>query len=352
MHKHRLFGLFIGLGLLLSACGGNAAPAQPTAQPTNHPTLQPSNLSTPEPPGAAFSARQVLAQQLGVNLDAVTVVGSEHVEWRNGCLEIVIPGVMCTQAIIPGYRIVLESSGKQYEFHTDETGGTVRLATAPAPDIKDVAVVWTGNAFGPCSEAIISRDAVAFGACHGAMMTGRLLPGMHRPEDLDYFVRTYASFEAGTPAGSVKFTGKGSTVASEAEQRMIAEWARLVTIEASGGRSGAAYGLIFAWHREGGIAGFCDDVTVYVTGDVYATSCRGGPPKELGRGRLTADQLKQVFAWVDDLRNFEIGHEGPVAPDELIIRMVFSSAGAREASDADKQAIQDFAAELLAGFSK
>ena len=103
---------------------------------------------------------------------------------------------------------------------------------------------------------------------------------------------------------------------------------------------------------EDGIAGFCDDVTVYVTGDVYATSCRGGQPKELGRGRLTADQLKQVFAWVDDLRNFEIGHEGPVAPDELIIRMVFSSAGAREASDADKQAIQDFAAELVVGFSK
>ena len=111
-------------------------------------------------------------------------------------------------------------------------------------------------------------------------------------------------------------------------------------------------GLILAWHREGGLAGFCDDVSVYVTGQVYAASCKGGQPRDLGTSRLTADQLKQVLAWGDKLKGFEINQADPATTDKMIIRMVFAGAGTVAATEADKQAIQGFAVKLFADSSK
>jgi hypothetical protein len=132
---------------------------------------------------------------------------------------------------------------------------------------------------------------------------------------------------------------------------MIAEWAHLVFVEAAGGRGGASYGLALAWHREGGIAGFCDDLTVYVTGDVYAAPCNSGQPGEIGRSRLTAAQLAQVYAWIDSFKAFELNKKDPATADAMTVRLVFSGVGAKEATDADKQAIANFAQELYMNFA-
>jgi hypothetical protein len=35
---------------------------------------------------------------------------------------------MCTMVITPGYRVILEAGGKQYDYHTDASGDVVRLA--------------------------------------------------------------------------------------------------------------------------------------------------------------------------------------------------------------------------------
>jgi hypothetical protein len=172
-----------------------------------------------------------------------------------------------------------------------------------------------------------------------------------RAEELAEFVTKYASFQAETPAGRVALTGQGSAAASPAEQRMIAEWARLVAQEAAFGRGGASWGFVLSWHREGGIAGFCDDLSVYVTGEVYAASCRGEQPQNLGKGRLSGEQLAQLYAWVDRLGTFEIEQRDPAQADAMTIRVLFTGAGSRQADAADKQAIQDWAAQLFASLS-
>jgi len=38
-------------------------------------------------------------------------------------------GEFCAQVITPGYRIVLEVNGKEYEAHADERGQAVRIVT-------------------------------------------------------------------------------------------------------------------------------------------------------------------------------------------------------------------------------
>ncbi len=142
--------------LLLAACGTPATPPSiPTSPPSvptsppSIPTSPPSVLATmpasPLNPGSGSStspaegqdaavanSRQDLAEQLNVDPSVITVVSVEHVDWPDGCLGVQAPGVMCTMIITPGYRVTLEANGKQFEYHTNETGDVARLAT-PMP---------------------------------------------------------------------------------------------------------------------------------------------------------------------------------------------------------------------------
>jgi hypothetical protein len=301
-------------------------------------------------PGAALSARQILAQQLRVNLDGIVILSAERVQWSNSCLGAPTEGEACAEAVTPGYRVVLEAGGLHYIYHTDEAGSAVRLAAAPTLEIKQVTVVWEGAGVYPCTTLMVGRAALAFGPCGGILMPSSFV-SHSRVDDLAYFSRTYAPFEAETPAGKVNFIGQGAVRATPAEQRMIAEWAHWVSVEAAAGRGGASWGLAFAWHREGGIAGFCDDLAVYVTGEVFATSCKSGQPDDLGRGYLTAAQLGQVYAWLDSLTTFELEHTDPATADAMTVRLVFSGTGSAEPTEADQQAIQDLAAELFGLFA-
>ena len=57
---------------------------------------------------------------------AVTVVSAEPTTWNDGGLGCPEPGKMYTQALVPGYKIVLEADGKTMNYHASETG-TVKL---------------------------------------------------------------------------------------------------------------------------------------------------------------------------------------------------------------------------------
>ncbi|HTP09099.1 MAG TPA: hypothetical protein VMP08_12665 [Anaerolineae bacterium] len=148
--------------LLLAACSAPATvPSAPTQRPSVSPTQAPSVLPTQAPsvlptqppsplpdvtpggglatrpeadvwknaPAAALSARADLVQRLQIDPDKITLVSVEQVDWPDGCLGVQTPGMMCTMVITPGYRVILEADGKQYEYHTNESGSAVRLAT-------------------------------------------------------------------------------------------------------------------------------------------------------------------------------------------------------------------------------
>jgi hypothetical protein len=323
--------------------------ATPTEMPAASPTAETADApaSETETPAPAQSARQALAQQLQAEAADIAIVSVEPVEWPDSCLGVQTQGVMCAQVITPGYRVVLEAEGEQYVFHTDETGSSVVLAEGPEPEVEDAVVEWSGTIEGVCQAAIIGTNNVTFGPCDGPTTAGEFSSDERR-EDLEYFVSEFASFAAETPAGMVEFSGQGDVVATPAEQRMIAEWARLVALEAASGRSDENWGMIFTYHREGGIAGFCDDVTVTVTGVAHATSCAGNEPQELGRVRLDANQLATAFNWVDTLQSFEYEHTDPATADAMTIRIVFSGTGNTEATEEDRKAMEALAVEALA----
>ncbi|RIK35401.1 MAG: hypothetical protein DCC57_23385 [Chloroflexi bacterium] len=294
--------------------------------------------------------RQMVVQQLGVDAGAVSIASVEAVDWPDACLGVSQPDVMCAQVITPGYRVVIEANGQQYEYHTDATGGQIVLANAPQAQVGDLWIDWQQTQE-TCQALQIGSEGLAFGPCMGRMMPGRLI-APEREQELRTFLETYAPFQADTPAGAITFAGTGTTEATLAEQRMIAEWARLVRLEAESGRSGASWGLAFAWHREGGIAGFCDDLTVYVTGLVYASSCKSQPPATIGQRTLTAEELAQLYMWIDTYTSFEAGWRDPAVADAMSTKMTFMGVGEQVADAATQQAIADFAAALYTGLAQ
>ena len=78
-------------------------------------------------PQAALSARADLAQRLQIDVDTITLISVEAVDWPDACMGVQTPGVMCAQVVISGYKVVLEANGQQYEYHTNESGSGVRL---------------------------------------------------------------------------------------------------------------------------------------------------------------------------------------------------------------------------------
>jgi hypothetical protein len=294
-------------------------------------------------PAAAVKAREALAAQLGVRLDEIKVVSVDSTEWANGCLGVEMPGKMCTQVITPGYRVVFEVGNTQYEYHTDEVGGSVILATVPLPQTAEKVLTWQQTENGVCSRVEIGFQSIAFGTCGGTLTEGMMQQA--RSNQLAEMYAQYANFSTTTKSGDISLNGVGQQQPSEAEQRALAEWAKLVFQEAQTGRGGAAWGLAIAWHREGGIAGFCDDLGIYLAGWAQASSCKTST-QVIPPAHMTAEQIDQLYQWVDRFASFDYTQADNASADAMKVTLSFIGQGTEQATPEQQRAIADFAAAV------
>jgi hypothetical protein len=202
--------------LLLAACAPDAAPTEEpsSSDPEQPPTNIPAEL-TP----AQLAAVTALSENLGLSAESIKLVSTEAMEWPDGCLGVQEEGVMCTQAIVPGFRIILEANGREVEYRTNEDGTQVRPAT-----------------------------------------------------------------------------------------------------------------VLIRWKREGGIAGFCDYVTVYLSGGVHKSSCKGG---EASEERLTdilsEEEIAKLDQWVMDYGTISIDASDPKGvSDRMVVTLEFIGLGSQE----------------------
>ncbi len=151
----RVFGAAI-LAVTLAACSGAAAPGgspadSPGSSPANspggsRPTFEPlplpSGIASAAPgtssvegevPGAIIdAARADLRGRVGQAADDAEVVVARSVTWSDGSLGCPLPGQVYTQALEPGYWVVLELDGRRYDYRVGRSG-TVRLCERPFP---------------------------------------------------------------------------------------------------------------------------------------------------------------------------------------------------------------------------
>lgn len=220
--KKLLFSIAL-FALLAAACGAPASPPTPLPTPPP-PTSTPAPTATPvELTPAQLAAIQLLADALGVPVSEIKVVSTEAVQWPDSCLGISRPNIRCARVITPGFRIILEANGEQYEYHTDEDGGAVVSAAAT-----------------------------------------------------------------------------------------------------------------LTWHREGGFAGFCDDLMVAM-GQAQASSCKSGEAYPLGA--LTDEETAQFKKWAETFGSVVIEMRDPAVADAMTIILTFNGNGDGQPAEAEQQAM-------------
>lgn len=114
------------------------------------------------------------------------------------------------------------------------------------------------------------------------------------------------------------------------------------------GEEGAeATGGGITWRREGGIAGFCDVVTVSLSGPATVASCATEPPEVRDEVELSAEQTSRLQALIDRLASFNREQGDPATADAMTITIVFLGQGEARPSEVDVAAIEALANELL-----
>lgn len=67
-------------------------------------------------------AKNDLASQLAVKPEHITVESVDTVTWRDGALGCPTPDGVYTQALVPGFRVVVSVAGVDYYYHAGTSG--------------------------------------------------------------------------------------------------------------------------------------------------------------------------------------------------------------------------------------
>lgn len=99
----------------------DATTERPTVDPTEGAALPtgpvPTSVLAQDNVKAAIAD---LAQREGVDEGAVTAAGYLSVTWRDGSIGCPKPGMMYTQALVPGHLLVLEVDGELFSYHAGQ----------------------------------------------------------------------------------------------------------------------------------------------------------------------------------------------------------------------------------------
>ena len=226
-------GFFVLAVLILSAVG--CAPTEAAATEES-PVIDEPPTSIPASEELTPAERAViraLSDSLDISEENITLISTEAIDWPDGCLGIQEEGLVCTQAITPGFSVIVEGNGREVEYHTNEDGTQVRPAT-----------------------------------------------------------------------------------------------------------------VLMKWKREGGIAGFCDSVTVYLSGEVHQSSCKSGENvEELVSNILSEAEIATLDAWVQEYGTVNIDASDPKGvSDRMVVTLEFMGLGSQETiSSANEKKLLEFA---------
>jgi hypothetical protein len=79
----------------------------------------------------ATSVKQDVAKTFQISADKLKVVSFTQQNWPDGCLNLPKKDEICTQAIVPGWRVEITDGVQQYFYRTDNTGKTLRSEVLP-----------------------------------------------------------------------------------------------------------------------------------------------------------------------------------------------------------------------------
>lgn len=174
-----------------------------------------------------------LADNLGLNIDEISVVSIKETKFSDGCLGVPMQDVICAQVITPGFTIVLEANGFQYEYHVSDDGVRVQPAT--------IALIWSrdGGFAGFCDRLTVFLSGEVYGSqCKtgdGRMGTFASLLSNREQNQLFMWVADFdnVGLDASDPKGVadgmslvIEFNGVGKGKPGKPVQEDIFAWAQ------------------------------------------------------------------------------------------------------------------------------
>jgi len=84
-----------------------------------------SNNTLPAP--IANRVKKDLANRTGIAPGKLKITNYSQETWPNGCLGISEPDQICTQALVPGWKISVTDGQKTWVYRTDNSGRNVRM---------------------------------------------------------------------------------------------------------------------------------------------------------------------------------------------------------------------------------
>ena len=126
-------GAFVLGFAVLNAC---AADAPPSSHPA--PGIAVTNLAS-----VTSSALADAVKRTGFTQAEVKILKAEAVTWSDGSLGCPQPGMMYTQALVPGYRVKIDARGQVLDYHAGKSGQPVlcpaERSLEPVPDVASRA---------------------------------------------------------------------------------------------------------------------------------------------------------------------------------------------------------------------
>ena len=319
--------LFVTLLLIMlasiAACSPGAAATEESVTIDPTPTLVREDLTREQ---SLLVAR--LSESLGVPVEDIRVAVTEAIDWPDGCLGIQKIGVMCTQAVVPGFRFVLEVEGKQYEFHTNKDMSVIlpveepTVAAGPAEStvIKQLAANLGLQA---SDVSVVSSKIVEFGdACLGVAQEGVSCAQVVTPGLIIVLEADGVQYEYHTSADGSRV--QPATVA-------------------------------LAWKREGGIAGFCDTLMVFRSGEVFTNSCNAQADGKMGTlaNLLSSAERSQFNNWLAAFGETDLDASDPKGvADRMVVTLEIFGIGSGEPAATEQQELFSFAQDLYQELAK
>lgn len=133
----KLAGLLAIPLLVACAAAPGASPRSertiPSPEPIPSQAAVPSGGSDGLPAGMLDGVIALAEEETGVDRSEIEVVLAEAVTWSDGSIGCPEEGMMYTQALVPGYRVILDIAGDELAFHAPESGEFFPCANPIAP---------------------------------------------------------------------------------------------------------------------------------------------------------------------------------------------------------------------------
>lgn len=107
--------------------------------------------------------------------------------------------------------------------------------------------------------------------------------------------------------------------------------------------------VLLTWKREGGFAGFCDFMTIYLSGEVHGSSCNPGQYVEQRLIEvLSKEEIAKLDEWMQNYGIISIDASDPKGvSDRMIVILTLIGTGSEQSlSDSNKQELLNFAQDL------